>query len=131
MDTMFAPRKKIFMGLQGHVASFWLTANLHEGLELNLPFRFDRTTDWLRGSIVTLFRHNDGILVLVKNSGYRESPPYGDSVCPGWRIVPLWLSRYGQSGILTTWKEGDVGIRDIVNFFVDLTEQQAINCMAL
>lgn len=131
METMFSPRKKIFMGLQGHVASFWLAANLQEGTEINLPFRFDRSTDWLRGTVITFFRDNHGVLVLLKNSGYRTSPPFGDSVCPGWRIVPLWLSHSGNSGILTTWKEGDVGIRDIVNFFSDLVEQQAINCMAL
>lgn len=117
METMFSPRKKIFMGLPKHVAAYHLAQSLEEGTQVNIPFRFDRATDWLRGRVITFFRDNQGILLLIRNAGYRNDPPYGDSAVPGWDVVPLWLSRNGQSGILTTWKEGDLSIRDIVSFF--------------
>ena len=58
----------------------------------------------IRGRIRKVFREADGLLLLLDNLGYKNDR-FG---CWGWRIIPLWLSSNGQSGILATWKDNSL-----------------------
>lgn len=106
-----------------------LSQDLVEGNDLGLSFLFDKQYESVQGKVIISFEERGGKLVLLRNVGYQDKR----SALPGWKIIPLWLSESGQSGVLATWKPiPDLPhLKVLLDTFERIEEEQATNCMAL